>query len=197
VTTRKRTSTGFPSVVVRVTRYEGSMSAALESLGKALNSGLDRWLRRLGGAPEGIPTLEHLRALPFVTLKEQIGARIEAAELSHDDDRIANLVDDVRGLILTAFPTEKRKGAPRKHGDRDAKLWRLYRLEHVGSYAQIGLRPEFRMNSHAVAAAIKRKDDEAEKFRSLVSSLKEPLRILGINLVWEAIKSLACEESYP
>jgi hypothetical protein len=53
------------------------------------------------------------------------------------------------------------------------------------------------MNSHAVAAAIKRKDDEAEKFRSLVSSLKEPLRILGINLVWEAIKSLACEESYP
>ena len=174
-------------MVVRIPRYEGSMNAALEGLGRALTSGTDRWLRKLGGDPERIPTLEYLRDLPFVTLKEQIGARIDAAKLSHDDDRTANLIDDVRLLILTAFPTEKRKGAPRRYGDRDARLWQLYRLEQVGSYAQIGLRPEIGMDGYAVAAVIRRKDAEAEKFRGLVDSLKEPLRILGINLVGEAL----------
>ena len=189
MTTPKVTPPGFPKVSVRISQYEGSLTDALQSFGKALNSGLERWLRKLGGNPEALPTLEQFRRQPYLTLNDQFSKSIEAAM---QDGDIAKLAEDVLGLIFTAFPTAKRKGAPRRQGDRDARLWRLYHVEKVGSYGQIALRPEFRVNSkamdtYAVAAAIKRKDAEADKFRDFVFSLKAPLRTLGINLVGGAL----------
>lgn len=202
---RVRPSPGFPNVVVRIPQYGGSMTAALKNFGENLNSGLERWLRRLGGNPQSLPTLEYYKDLPLGRLKERIDARLEADRqiTSIEDDeerkqRIVKLSVDMRDLVLSTFPAVRGKGAPRKHGDRDTKLWRLYRLERIGSYGQIGLRPEFRLSSHAVAAAIKRKDAEAEEFRRLISSLKEPLGILGIRLVWEALpRSFSSQRKNP
>ena len=180
----------FPGQVVRVPRYEGSLTAALRYLGENLCFAIDCWLRNLGGDPETFPAVKCYRDLPYKELSEKFNARIEAdrqmpiiQDEQERNNRAENLSNDLHALVLSVLHAEKRKGAPRKHAARDARLWKRYRLEQAGSYAQIGLREEPKMTGHAVAAAIKRMDAEADEFKNLVSSLKEPLRALGLELI--------------
>lgn len=186
----KKPLPGFPRVEVRVPEYAGDLSAALRCFGENLNSGLDRWLHELGGDPAKIPSVEEFRDSEFRQLKDQVTAKFEAAKetlsLAGDEKRIEcgqRLAAEMHDLILSGLHVRKQKGAPRKYGKRDAEMWRLSRLAHFGSYAKIGLKFTPKLDRPAVFAAIKRKDAEAEYFRNLISSLKEPLGTLGITLV--------------
>jgi hypothetical protein len=174
----------FPTVTIRHPNPRDASHDQLIEFVRRLVAGAEEFVTKRGLDPTTVPAhireklLGKLSALISVEKIEHIHSSLDATERRELVESLVRSVVETIMATLASGTAEPRRGAKRRHGSRDEKI---YALKKEGlSFGQIAQR--LKVGRGAVHAAYRREETRRKTLYELYKQLRQGLRPFGLIL---------------